>query len=194
MAENEILDVRNPNHYRRSRKALEDPSLLPEQVAESFSEDFLEVFLKKLSGLPLNLLLKACENDPIALQDVIAKFKYQQLMKMVEQAYRITNSSNIGVISNKVAEMLIDRLIDNANCFVAENGYTRQEREKLRNAMLVKLESMKNRIVASLTASLLGEPVTRAKRVKKVKIAPSELVNASLLIVVKKLDRGEYRV
>ena len=51
MAENEILDVGNPNHYKRWRKVLGDTNASLAEVAEvagALSDDFAEVFMQKL--------------------------------------------------------------------------------------------------------------------------------------------------
>ena len=50
MAENEILDVGNPNHYKRWRKVLGDTNASLAEVVGALSDDFAEVFMQKLRG------------------------------------------------------------------------------------------------------------------------------------------------
>lgn len=188
MAENEILDVGNPRHYRRWRKALADANLSPTEVAECLSEDFQLVLRKKLWGKPLYLILKACGQDRKALLEAVADCKDRAMAKLVEQAHKITRSSDPLVVAGKIADLLIDSLVGRANRYAFKHDHTA---DSVRHSMLEQtasssLKACKSEVINQLAASLRNEPIRRMPTVRKVRLSSEFSVNTSLIRLANK--------
>lgn len=183
MAENEILDVGNPRHYKRWRKALADPNLSPSEVAERLSEDFKLVVRKKLRGKPLNLVLKACGQGGKVSAEALANCKDRAMAKYVEQACAITRSSDPVVVARKTFELMIDGVMGRANRHAFKHDHTADgvRHAALENAASARLEACKSEIVSLLVASLRNEPIRRMPTVRKVRPSAEFSVNTSLI-------------
>lgn len=181
MAENEILDVGNRRHYRRWREALADSNLSPSEVAETLATEFLTRVGNALRGNPMHAVLKACGSDRQVLQDAITDLKSGALGKLVERAYRITQSTNPLIVSQKIAELLIDGLLDKANRYAFRQGITDSGRHAALEQAASGLEACKPEIVRLLAASLQGEPIRRPRRPPTVRPTAASIVSLSLL-------------
>ena len=179
MAENEVLDVGNPRRYQRWRQALAD-GLSHADTVECLYEDFVTILRNKLRGKPLYLVLKACGRERNALQEAVANFKDRAMAKLVEQAHHITRSSDARVVAPKIAELLIDRLVNRASLYAlrhvnADNAHS------LEHAASARLEACKPQIVDVLTASLRDEPIRRVLNAPKARLSAEALNARSLL-------------
>lgn len=177
MAENEVLDIGNPRHFRRWRKALTDTDLGASEVAECLFEDFSEVLRNKLRGKPLYLVLKACGSDRAALRDVVANFKNREMAKVVEQAHIITCSHDPLVVAEKMTELLIQKLAGRACRDALKSG---RIADALERAVSAKLCACRPEIVALLAASLLDKPIPRLRRIAKARPSVQVLLSTSL--------------
>jgi hypothetical protein len=182
MAENEVLDVGNPRHYQRWRRALADANLSPSEIADCLFEGLSSVLRKKLRGKPLYLVLKACGPDREALQEAVVNFKDRAMAKWVEQAYAITRSNDPLVVAGKIAELLVDRLVDRANrhAFKHDNNADGVRHASLERAASARLETCKPEIVGLLAASLRGEPIRRMRKAPTAKPSVNSLLSKSL--------------
>ena len=182
MAENEVLDVGNRRHYRRWRESLADPNLSPSEVSEPMVEEFLLRLRNNLRRKPLYVVLKACGSDRQALQEAVANFKDRVMAKWVEGAYRITQSTNPLIVGQKIAELLIDTLVDRANRYASRQGNVDRDRHAaLEHAASARLEACKPEIVRLLAASLRGEPIRRPRRAPKDQPSAASITSLSLL-------------
>ncbi|MEX0735162.1 MAG: hypothetical protein WD051_11105 [Steroidobacteraceae bacterium] len=188
MAENEILDVGSPRRYRRWRQALADAGVSPSETADCLSAEFQTILRNKLRRNPLYVVLKACKADRAALREVVATFKDRALAKLVEQACAITRSTDPPVVARKMADLLVDRLLDRATCYsLKQNGHTESARfAPLQRATGEKLEACKAQVVTWLTASLNDQPIARTPRVVREKPSAESLLSKSLLHSEKK--------
>lgn len=182
MAENEVLDAGNRRHYRRWREALADSSLGPLEIAEPMVQEFLLLLRNNLRRKPLYVVLKACGSDRDALKEAVASFKDRVMAKWVESAFRITKSTNPSIVGQKIAELLIDTLVDRANRYTSRHanvdGKTHAARE---HAASARLEACKPEIVSLLAACLGGEPIRRQHRVSGVAPSAASINSMSLL-------------
>ena len=182
MAENEVLDVGNRHHYRRWREALADPNLSPSEVSEPLIMEFLLRLGNKLRRKPLYAVLKACGSDRQALQDAVANLKYGAMAKCVERAHRITQSTNPLIVGQKIAELLIDGLVDKANKYALRQGTIDGVRHAaLEHAASARLEACKPEIVSLLAASLRGDPIRRPRSTPRVQPSAASITSLSLL-------------
>jgi hypothetical protein len=188
MAENEILDVGSPRRYRRWRQALADAGISPADTADCLSAEFQTILRNKLRRNPLYLVLKACQSDRAALREVVGTFKDRALAKLVEQACAITRSTDPPVVARKMADLLVDRLLDRATCHsLKQNGRNDSARfGALERATAEKLEACKTQVVGWLTASLNAQPIPRAPKVVGEKPSAESLLSKSLLRSQKK--------
>src|SRR3990172_445948 len=182
MAENEVLDVGNRRHYRWWRESLADPNLSPSEVSEPMVEEFLLRLRNNLRRKPLYVVLKACGSDRQALQEAVANFKDRVMAKWVEGAYRITRSTNPLIVGHKIAELLIDTLVDRASRYASRQGNVDRDRHTvLDHAASARLEACKPEIVRLLAASLRGEPIRRPRRPPKEQPSAASITSISLL-------------
>jgi hypothetical protein len=188
MAENEILDVGSPRRYRRWRQALADAGVSPSETADCLSAEFQTIVRNKLRRNPLYVVLKACKSDRAALREVVANFKDRALAKLVEQACAIARSTDPPVVGRKMADLLVDRLLDRATSHsLKQNGRNDSARfAALERATAEKLEACKPQVVSWLTASLNAQPIPRVPKVVREKPSPDSLLSKSLLRSQKK--------
>lgn len=188
MAENEILDVGSPRRYRRWRQALADAGVNPSETADCLSGEFQSILRNKLRRNPLYVVLKACKADRTALKEVVATFKDRALAKLVEQACGITRSTDPPVVARKMADLLVDRLLDRATCYsLKQNSNGDGARfAALERATAEKLEGCKAQVVSWLTASLSDQRIPRAPRTSREKPSAESLLSKSLLRSEKK--------
>lgn len=183
MAENEILDAGNPRRYRNWHRALADVGLSEAQVAECLEADFLLVLRRKLRRNPLYLVLKACQSNPKALQDVVENFKDRALAKLVERAHAIARSNDPQVVAHALADLLVDGLICRANRYAFRHAHNSgaNRHAALEQAASFKLEACKPEIVNLLRSSLVGEPIKRKGEELKKRSSAESILSGSLL-------------
>lgn len=188
MAENEVLDVGYGKQYRRWRHALADASLSPAEIAQKLSQDFASILRSKLRGEPFYLVLKACGQDRVALQEAVGAFKNRTMAKLVEQAFKITKSTDPSMVATKMADLLIARLRDKANCYALQH---RHNADATRHAAIevetaASLEKIKPRIVEALTASLSNRSVKQFRRPSVPRPTPQAVLDTSLRPIARK--------
>lgn len=182
MAENEVLDVGNRRHYRRWRESLADPNLSPSEVSEPLVVEFLLRLRNNLRRKPLYTVLKACGSDRQALQDAVANLNDRAMAKWVEGAYRITQSTNPLIVGHKIAELLIDTLVDRANRYALKQGNLDRDRHAaLEHAASARLQACKPEIARLLATSLRGEPIRRPHGTHNVQPSAASITSLSLL-------------
>ena len=183
MAENEVLDVGSRRQYRRWRKALADPNLTPSEVAEILGEDFSVALRSKLRRGPLYLVLKACGTNREALQKAVEKLKDRAMAKLVEQAFTMTASRDPVVVATQMANLLVDGLLDRANCYALKHDHNADAARyaALEAEASIRLEAAKPQIISALVTSLRNEPVKGVRRASKPRPAPGAVSNRSLL-------------
>jgi hypothetical protein len=183
MAENEILDIGNPQRYRRFKVALGNSNLLASDIASMLREDLMSMLKTKLSKNTLYLILQACKQDVAALKDAILAFKEPAITKFVENAIAITKSVDPNVIARKVADLLINRLFDQANVHIAKDKYGLDivRRREVQNETESNLEACRPEVVDLLGRSLHGE-IARATR-RQPRGRPRVTINASTSLI-----------
>jgi len=196
MAENEILDVGSSRRYRRWHKALADPNCSPSEVAESLVEDFGAIFMKKLRGPPLHIVLKACGDDRKALQEAVSSFKDRDLAKLVEQAFAITRSKDPLTVAKKIAELLIDGVLGQSNRYALrhEHFVDAAHHQVLDQVATEKMEARRLSLVESLAASLRGERIPRQYKRRLRTPSPESVVMSSLMQGMQVQSNGGRRV
>jgi hypothetical protein len=179
MAENEVLDVGSRRRYKVWKRLLADSSVPPEAVADCLADEFAKILQGKLRRNPLYLVLRACRDQPDALSAVVSNFKDRALARLVHKAYLITRSSEPRVVAQKIAELLIDSLIDRSNRYALrqDKDVFAPRRAALDSASAVKLQVCRPQIVEYLVASLTNAPIPRRSRAATVRPA----VETSLL-------------
>jgi len=177
MAENEVLDVGNHRRYRRWRQALADAS-----VAGCLTEEFLTILRNRLRRKPLYLVLKACEQDRKVLQEAIVNFKDRHMAKLVEKACAITRSKIPLIVASKIAELLVDGLVDQANRYAFKHDHDTNggRHSALEQVTSARLEACKPEIVGLLAASLRGEPIRRVRGAPQANVSAQALNSLSL--------------
>ena len=182
MAENEVLDVGNRRHYRRWRAALADTKLSATEVAECLSQVLILRLRSALRGPPLLLILKACDQDRETLQAAIASCKDRTLAKFVENAYAITKSNDVYAIAKKIADLIVDGVIDRSSLYAGRHDHHANSvsHEALERESSARLEACKPEIVSLLLASLNGRPIKRARTTPKVRHTAKSMVETSL--------------
>lgn len=182
MAENEILDVGNRRSYKRWRQALADANVSPASVADCLSEEFLPILQRRLRRGPLYLVLKACGQDRKVLQEAINGFKERYMAKLVEKAYAITRSDIPLVVADKIAELLVDDVVDRANkyAFKHDHNANHDRHAALEHATYARLKACKPQILGVLAASLRGEPIRRVRGAPRARVSAQALNSLSL--------------
>lgn len=182
MAENEILDVGNRRRYRRWRQALADSNVSPAGVADCLSDEFLTILKSRLRRKPLYLIFKACGRDRSVLQEAVINFKDREMAKLVEKAYAITRSNIPLVVAEKIAELLVDGLVDRANSYAFKHDHNANgdRHAALEHAASARLEACKPQIVSLLAASLRDEPISRVRGAPKAPVSAQALSSLSL--------------
>jgi len=181
MAENEILDVGSPRRYRRWRQALADAGVNPSETADCLSAEFQTILRNKLRRNPLYVVLNACKSDRTALKEVVATFKDGALAKLVEQSCAITRSTDPPIVARKMADLLVDRLLDRATCYSLKQNGDRARFAALERATAEKLEACKPQVVSWLAASLNDQRIPRVPRISREKQSAESMLSKSLL-------------
>ena len=181
MAENEVLDVGNRRYFKRWRAALADANCSALATAELLSQDFEQVLRSKLQRKPFYLVLRACGSSREALTEVIQSFKGRELSKVIEQAYVLTRSKDARVVGEKMASLLIDRLIDRAcNRSLKELGAGPRQ-TAIERAVEAKMLAFKPEITSLLSAALHNEPIRGPRRQARQRESIKTLLATSLM-------------
>ncbi len=182
MAENEVLDVGNRRRYKRWRQALADANASPASVADCLSDEFQTILRNRLRRKPLYLIFRACGQDRQVLQEAVVSFKDRQMAKLVEKAYAITRSNIPLVVAGKIAELLVDSLVDRANSYAFKHDHNANadRHAALEQAASARLDACKPQIVSLLAASLRNEPIGRMRGVPKAPNSAQTLTSLSL--------------
>lgn len=182
MAENEILDIGSPRRYRRFKAALTDAGLSPADVAETFSEEMLTLLRRQLSKNSLYTILKASEQDPVALSDAIDAFSEKTLALQVLNACAITKSTDVNVIAAKAGDLLIDKLIDQCQLHIAKDKYGLDAARcaDLNREIVANLEGCRDQVVVALNNSLRGGKPKILRASRQSRPSANALVSMSL--------------
>ena len=140
------------------RAALADPNLTGPEVAECLSQDLILRLRSALRGQPIYLVLKACGQNRETIQAAIASCKDRTLAKFVENAYAITKSNDVYVIAKKIADLIVDGVVDRSSLYAGRHDHTANSvsHELLERESSARLEGCKPEIVDLLVASLSG--------------------------------------
>jgi hypothetical protein len=169
MAENEVLDVGNPLHYRRWRRMLAAHNVDERAAASALSEDFLSVLRKTLRREPVSLILKACGRDVLALQQAVEGCKDRAFGKSIEQACKIAGTKDPISVAHVLADLLIGDLVDAANrrAHRYQRGPGQFGQGVLEAETTTRLEACRPAVTELLVASLRGERIKRATSKRK---------------------------
>lgn len=183
MAENEVLDVGNPLHYRRWRRLLATPGNDESAAAAALTEDFLSVLRKTLRREPVSLIFKACGRDVLALQQAVESCKDRAFAKSIEHACKIAGTSDPISVAHTLADLLIGGLIDSANRRAHRYQHSPDQfrHGALEAETTLRLEACRPAVTELIIASLRGERIKRASSRAKPAPTAKAFVTRSLL-------------
>lgn len=183
MAENEILDVGNGWHFRKWRRALNNPTLNEQEKADTFRDEVLSCTQKVLQGEPLFSVLKACKQSPEMLREVIAKFKCRDLAMLVKRAYEQDISANPMALAMSVVDNMIDQYQDRAKQYALTNAENQQQEwhENLQKAINTNLEGCRADLTQLISLSLTNVEKPKVRRKTGNPRSSREVVDRSLI-------------
>lgn len=183
MAENEVLDVGNPLHYRRWRRLLAAHDADENAVAAALSEDFLSVLRSTLRREPVSLIFKACGRDVVALQQAVDSCKDRAFVKSIEQACAVAGTKDAISVAHALADILIGGVIDAANRRASrfQRGSTHFQQGALEAETVNRLEACRPAVTDLLVASLRGERIKRQARSRQPAPTAKMVITRSLL-------------
>jgi hypothetical protein len=170
MAENEILDF-GGRRWQRSRAALALANLGPTAIAECIADDLnqgLNLQLRKAfkGGKTLHDILRATEGNSAAARAAVQSFQDRSLAQLVQNATKVAGSTDPFVVASCAAELLLatvrDRMLVNAGKHDTFQDHA--QRQALGKAVEAELEARRSGIVATIAASLTGQPAMRLRR------------------------------
>lgn len=192
MAENEILDLKG-RRWQRTRAALAHPSSPLTAMAACAADDLthgLRLQLAKAlrAGQTLLTVLQASEQHPAALRATVESFQDQQLARVTRDAIAATPSKDPAAIAQCMAAMLADSVMDRLPALAERTGCfdDNVRHEALMQTVRQELDSRHHELVATIEASLRGQPVrstrrTSAQRTQSL-VSANALVHAPLAI------------
>jgi len=182
MAENEILDIGSSRRYRRFKAALTDVELGPADVAETFGEEMLSQLRRQLSKNSLYTILKASEQDALALSDAIDAFSEKTLARLVLNACAITKSTDVNVVAGKAGDLLIDKLVEQCQLHIGRDkyGFDAAKCAALQHEIVANLEACRGQIVGVLSNSLSGGKPKILRASRRSQPSANTLVSTSL--------------
>ena len=183
MAENEIIDLGHKLRWERTRRALNNSDCPLEDVVAAMTADIegvcnsLPKALRK--GPPLMLLLRLSLGSPLQVQAVIAQFNEKGLATLVNDARKLSRSSDAGLVATEAAKLLIDRLIDQVDRRAGreERFRSSEARAQLLEEATKTFRSYEGDLRAILESSLRDGPIVRFKR----RITPKHMTAKQLL-------------
>ncbi|WP_257386398.1 hypothetical protein [Tahibacter caeni] len=189
MAENEILDFGHRSRWRASRAVLKDSNATLAELVACAGEDFdgvmrrLPVALRKGPGLLI--LLRAAQESPVALQEVVAAFTEKRLAKLALTAGQLCPSNDPAEVAQTSAQLLIDALVDQiALRAKRERRFCAPDEQDALRASLAR-EFGKNfvQLSATLEASMRGARIKPIKRAApRIAVAPKDVARLSLVV------------
>ena len=188
MAENEIIDMGHPSRWARTRRVLKDADCPNAGVAEAMRED-MEGTLRALArvlrkGPSLSALLRLALGSSANVQAVISQFQEKTLATLVNEARNRCASNDPDVVATTAARILIERLIDQAECRAARHAHFRDllARDELHSSakqVFGGYEADLRRILADALRD--GAPSFKRRARPTRSLTPQQLVGMSLL-------------
>lgn len=170
MAENEILDFGHLSRWRRSRAMLREPSTTLDGFVSCASDDFIEA-LRKLpaalrKGPALVTLLRAAEESPSALQEVVAAFKEKRIAKLALAASELAKNGGPAYVAQTATRLLIDGLVDQISLRAKRERRfcSLEEQRTLRASLVSEFNKCADVLSGALESSIRGKAVKSIKR------------------------------